>query len=376
LEKCKQALATKYNEKAIANTSAAIKAYSFTACELGILGLKEVAFGRTAAGRIRTTDGAVKIIGRGLFYQACVEGDIERAEWICRMFPNLNIGAEVRAATIFMTTLFSDVCGAGHIRIATWLANKAGLTADDIRAQHVVALVAACAQGQISIAVWLVIAFKLTIEDICTYGKNALRAACVSSHIALVTWLLEYFAIRTAHIPDRMALLRDACEGGTEILKLITKTVTFTMADLVSAGGLVSENILCYKSVLSWVCIKGKLDAAKFLAAYFTLTAEVVRDYDYQILKSAFASESPTMVAWVMQTFEITNAELAKVDTHRGLSSLCPNSNELVNLLMSVRGEALVAQLDDALASRVVRRRRLAFVKRRSPCGSSAGSPL
>jgi hypothetical protein len=340
--------------------------------ELGLLGLEEVAFGRTAAGRVRTTDGTVKIIDRGLFYQACVEGDIKRAEWICHMFPNLDIGAEVRAATIFMTTLFSDVCGAGHVRIAAWLASKASLTADDIRAQHVVALVSACAQGQISIAVWLVTAYKLTITDACAYGKNALRAACVSSHVALVTWLLEYFAIRTAHISDRTALLHDACEGGIEILKLITKTIMFTTGDLVSAegpvstGDLGSKSILCRKSVLSWVCIKGKLDAAKFLTAYFALTAEAARNYGYQILKSAFASESPTVVAWVVQTFKITNAEIAKVDAHRELLSLCPNSHELVGLLTGVREEALAAQIDDALPAPANRRRRLAVARRRA----------
>lgn len=86
----------------------------------------------------------------------------------------------------------------GQLDIVKWLVHQFGMTIEDVRADHNVALQAGIGNGQLECVKWLVSNFRLTVEDVRQKGlfdQNTLFWAIQNNQLESAKWLVNYFGL-------------------------------------------------------------------------------------------------------------------------------------------------------------------------------------
>jgi len=309
---CRRLIGHKFDPLQFEQLQRIIDTYEIFSNELGILGMKE-----------NTLEG----FADGHFHRACIEGDLDKAQWIAREFPCINIPDAVCVSLPSGETTFSATCAAGHLSVAMWLAEcctfgvRKGVACRD--AALAIGLAAAAAKGQLLIVRWIVSTYVVEKSDI----GDPLRLACIGGHAPVVYYLVVTFGINTQDISNRTALLRDACAGGAAVLAVIMCAVQFAESDLKGCKEPLGEHIL------SGACKLGDVKTVEILVQEFNLCVDDISRHDHRILRAAFESGSSELVLWLMRTFKLTDEEIAKVDEFGELLTLCHGNKELCRIL-------------------------------------------
>jgi hypothetical protein len=157
-------------------------------------------------------------------------------------------------------------CKGGQLAVAQWTVAALGLTAEDVRADDLLALRFSCGNGHLAVAQWLTTEFNLAAESSRDGISICLQVACSSGHIAVAQWLTSTFGLTAedARSASNFGFRHACCNGHLAVAQWMAATF-----------GLTADDARARKNhALLIACAKGHLAVAQWLVATFGLTAE------------------------------------------------------------------------------------------------------
>ncbi len=235
--------------------------------------LKFIPTGRGAAAFVAIYPNALRakaVFTEAALQYACSKNWVDKAQWLIKNTRIRGIAVWCSTPGGFSSSALELACRGGHLELVQLLVTTFKIPAVAVIARHgshIRLFQEVCAAGHLGLARWLATHFAIDFAKFRPICNEVLQEACAHDRVAVVVWLLGHYPYAYSEL---LGVFLRACRANAPFAAwLIT---TGTIARIVDF-----KYDRCH--AMRTLCEHGHLEVARMFAARFDITAASVREY-------------------------------------------------------------------------------------------------